>query len=63
MRNAAPLPPHLELPEPFAFARRLQQMDKDILSVRHLAEPEYSGFAVMQVVGRNVTGDVGEAVR
>lgn len=63
MRNAAPLPPHLELPEPFCFAKKLQLLDKDILSVRHMAEPEYSGFAVMQVVSKNIVVDVEELVR
>ena len=63
MRNAAPLPPHLELPEPFAFAQKLQSMDSDILSVRHMAEPEYSAFAVMQVVSKNIVVDIDELAK
>lgn len=63
MRNAAPLPPHLELPEPFAFAQKLEHLDPGILSVRHLNEPEYAAFAVMTVVSREVVVDLGECVR
>lgn len=63
MRTAAPLPPHLELPEPFAFAKKMERLDADILSVRHMAEPEYSAFAVMQVVSKNITGDIEELAR
>ena len=63
MRNAAPIPPHLELPEPFSFALRLRELDADILSVRHMAEPEYSAFAVMQVVSKNIVVDIEELKR
>jgi len=63
MRNAAPLPPHLELPEPFCFVKRLESLDADILSVRHMAEPEYSAFAVLQIVSQNVTTDMAELAR
>lgn len=63
MRNAAPLPPHLELPEPFSFAKKMERLDADILSVRHMAEPEYSAFAVMQVVSKNIVVDVEELVK
>lgn len=63
MRNAAPLPPRLELPEPFAFARKLHDLDPAILSVRHLNEPEYAAFAVVTVVSREVVADLEECVR
>lgn len=46
------------MPEPFQFVRKINEVDKDILSVRHIAEPEYSAFAVMQVVSRLINDDV-----
>ncbi|OQO12602.1 hypothetical protein B0A48_02064 [Cryoendolithus antarcticus] len=58
LSNGQPLPPYLELPQPFAFVQRLQKMDKGILSVKHIAEPEYSVFAVVQICGVCITNDI-----
>jgi hypothetical protein len=46
------------MPEPFAFVRRVNEIDRDILSIRHIAEPEYSAFAVLQIVARLLNDDV-----
>ena len=53
-----PLPPYIQMPEPFAFVRRVNEVDKDLLSIRHIAEPEYSAFAVMQIVARLINEDI-----
>ena len=58
LSNAQPLPPYLEMPQPFQFLKKLNEIDRDILSVRHIAEPEYSAFAVMQVVSQSINGDI-----
>lgn len=58
LSNAAPLPPYMEMPQPFGMARKLQEIDGDLLSVRHIAEPEYSAFAVTQVVSQCINSDV-----
>lgn len=63
LSNGQALPPYLELPQPFAFARRLESIDKNILSVRHIVEPEYSAFAVLQLCGSCVTADLEKLVR
>ncbi|KAI7524272.1 hypothetical protein KC316_g18756 [Hortaea werneckii] len=47
--NGSALPPYLRVPEPHQLTQRLDEMDKDILSVRHIAEPGYSSFAVIQI--------------
>ncbi|KAI7193921.1 hypothetical protein KC363_g2440 [Hortaea werneckii] len=47
--NGSALPPYLRVPEPYQLTRRLDEMDADILSVRHIAEPGYSSFAVIQI--------------
>jgi len=62
LTNNQPLPPYLQLPEPYAFVNKLHSIDADVLSVRHIAEPEYSAFAVIQICGGSVVGDVGRAV-
>ncbi|KAI5367819.1 Putative ER transporter, 6TM [Septoria linicola] len=43
------LPPYLRVPEPYILSQKLDDMDKDILSIRHIAEPGYASFAVVQI--------------
>jgi hypothetical protein len=50
--NGQPLPPYLRAPAPYALSKRLEALDSDILSVRHIAEPGYTSFAVMQISSR-----------
>lgn len=63
LANGQPLPPYLQLPEPYAFVNKLQSIDGDILSVRHIAEPEYSAFAVVQICGGSIVKDVENVAR
>lgn len=63
LSNGQALPPYLELPQPYAFAQRIESIDKNILSVRHIDEPEYSAFAVLQICGGCVTADLEKLVR
>ena len=56
--NAQPLPPYLSLPTSFNFVGRLEGIDKDLVSIRHIAEPEYSAFAVMQVATQCINTDI-----
>ncbi|KAK0767839.1 hypothetical protein LTR59_018119, partial [Friedmanniomyces endolithicus] len=56
--SGTPLPPYLRVPEPFQLAQRLDEMDQDILSVRHIAEPGYASFAVIQIGTRCVIDDL-----
>ena len=58
LSNAQPLPPYLDMPEPFQFVKQIESIDKDILSIRHIAQPEYSAFAVMQIVSQCINTDV-----
>ena len=63
LSNGQALPPYLEMPQPYAFVRRLESIDKNILSVRHIGEPEYSAFAVLQICGGSVTADLEKLVK
>lgn len=63
LTNGQALPPYLELPQPYAFVQRMEAVDKNILSVRHIVEPEYSAFAVLQICGGSVTADIEKLVR
>lgn len=56
--NSQPLPPYLTAPEPYLLSKRLQDLDKDILSVRHISEPGYAAFAVIQISTRCIIGDL-----
>jgi len=56
--SGQPLPPYLKVPNPFALTRKLEALDGDILSVRHIAEPGYAAFAVMEIASRSITADL-----
>lgn len=56
--NAQPLPPFLQPPEPFRLVRKLEALDRDILSIRHIAEPGYAAFAVLQIASRSIVSDI-----
>ncbi|KAK5171787.1 uncharacterized protein LTR77_003423 [Saxophila tyrrhenica] len=63
LSNGQPLPPYLRMPESFQLVRRLEHVNPDIVSVRHVAEPEYSAFAVMQVTSQCINTDVLKLVK
>ncbi|KAJ5752596.1 hypothetical protein N7520_009513 [Penicillium odoratum] len=56
--NSQPLPPYLKTPRPYSFSKRLEALDKDILSIKHIAEPGFATFAVLQISTRCIVGDV-----
>lgn len=56
--NRQPLPPYLKTPRPYSFSKRLEALDKDILSIKHIAEPGFAAFAVLQISTRCIVGDV-----
>lgn len=53
-----PLPPYIRLPEPYQLSERLDQIDTDILSIRHVAEPGYASFAVIQIGAKCLVDDL-----
>jgi hypothetical protein len=55
MRDGRPLPPFVARPEKYALSDKLEALDSDILSVRHVNEPGYAAFAVMQLAARSVS--------
>ena len=58
MTNGQALPPYLDMPKPFEFVNKLKSLDPDLLSIRHIAEPEYSAFAVVQICAATVNADI-----
>jgi hypothetical protein len=58
IRTGQPLPPYVPKPKPFELTTRLEALDKDILSVRHVNEPGYTAFAVLQLSARCIGVDV-----
>lgn len=58
MREGRPLPPYLPTPPPYALSERLEAIDGSILSIRHVNEPGYAAFAVMQLAARCIGVDV-----
>ncbi|KAK3069551.1 hypothetical protein LTR53_012019 [Teratosphaeriaceae sp. CCFEE 6253] len=58
MSYGQPLPPYLEMPESFQIVKQVDALDPDLLSIRHIAEPEYSAFAVLQVCSQVISKDL-----
>jgi len=54
--SGQPLPPYLKTPEAYQMSAKLDQMDKDILGVRHIVEPGFAAFACIQI-GTKCVGD------
>ena len=61
--NGNPLPPYLKAPQAYKLSARLEELDADILSIKHIAEPGYSAFAVMQIASSLVSDDLGKLIR
>lgn len=53
--NSQPLPPYLTSPDSFPLARRMQTIDNELLSIRHVADPAFSAFVSLEVL-RSVVG-------
>lgn len=56
--NAQPLPPYLHAPPGGQLSRKLEMVDPEILSLRHIAEPGYAAFAVMSISTRCIHMDI-----
>jgi hypothetical protein len=56
------LPPYMQLPEPFQLSKRLEKLDKGILDSRHVQEPGYSAYAVLQVASTLIRDDIEKLV-
>ncbi|KAF2826010.1 hypothetical protein CC86DRAFT_294491 [Ophiobolus disseminans] len=56
--NGQPLPPYLHSPEAYQLSKKLEAVDHDILSLRHIAEPGYAAFAVMAISTRCIHMDL-----
>lgn len=52
------LPPYIQLPQPFQLSRRLEALDSGILSSKHVEEPGYSAYAIIQVSSSLITDDI-----
>lgn len=56
--SGQPLPPYLQHPEPYRLSAKLESLDANILSVRHMAEPGFAAFAVMQISTKCIGDDI-----
>lgn len=62
VRTGSALPPYIQLPEPYNLSRKLEALDKGILSIKHIEEPGYSAYAVMQVASSLLSDDLARLV-
>lgn len=58
VQNGQPLPPYMLPLEPFHLLSQMEQVDRELLSVKHIAEPNYAAFAVLQIATRSLVGDL-----
>ena len=58
IQNGQPLPPYLKVPQSYQLSGKLEAVDSDILSLRHVAEPGYAAFAVMAISTRCISMDI-----
>lgn len=54
LSSGQPLPPYMVTPKPFEFVTRLEAIDKNLLSIQHITEPEYSAFVVIQLCAESM---------
>lgn len=47
--HGRPVPPYLQIPVPYHLEQILESSDAGILSTKHVCEPGYSAFALMQL--------------
>ena len=60
--NGNPLPPYLRAPRPYQLSQKLEELDADILSIKHIAEPGYSAFAVIQIASSLISDDLAKLI-
>ena len=63
IKNGQPLPPYLKTPKPYELTEKLETMDSDILSVRHINESGYAALAVVQICSRCIIGDLNKLLK
>ena len=61
--NSQPLPPYLTPPKPVDLGRRVEAVDPEILSVRHISQPCYAAFAVLEIASTLITEEMAHVVR
>lgn len=61
--NAQPLPPYMRVPRPRELSERMESVDPEVLSVRHVSEPCYAAFAVLEVASSLVTQEMRNIVK
>ena len=62
VKEGSALPPYLQVPEPYNLSRRLEALDSGILDARHVKEPGYSAYAVLQVASSLITDDLARLI-
>lgn len=62
LTNAQPLPPYMKLPRPHALSDRMESVDPEVISVKHVAEPCYAAFAVLEVASSLLSQEMGNIV-
>jgi hypothetical protein len=62
VKQGSALPPYIQVPQSYNLSRRLEALENGILDSRHVEEPGYSAYAVMQVASSLLTDDLARLV-
>ena len=61
--NKQPLPPYIHVPHPIDIAEKLAAIDPGILSIKHIHEPCYAAFAVLEIASILITEEMKAVLR
>ena len=63
VRNGTPIPPYLKVPHPYDLADKMEAVDPELLSTKHVSEPCYASFAVLEIASTLVTEEIRHAIK
>ncbi|KAL9622165.1 MAG: hypothetical protein Q9160_003508 [Pyrenula sp. 1 TL-2023] len=63
MVNGQPLPPYIRHVRPYNLSDKIRAREPGLLSIKHVAEPCYAAFAVMQVASSLIAEELQKQVR
>jgi hypothetical protein len=62
VKQGSALPPYIQVPQSYSLSRRLEALENSILDSRHVEEPGYAAYVVMQVASSLLTDDLARLV-
>ena len=61
--NKQPLPPYLRPPRPYDLVDHMEEVDPEIISVKHVSEPCYAAFAVLEIASSLISMELAKIIK